>query len=186
MSNLKQFIGTFRLQFIWIFYLFHQNIIQSGLADAVKYEEAGLSDDSLAVIKFLALFCLNNNPLFLLNSKKNAVNGSDAWIAYNISSAELPIYASAAVKAAVKRVVFGVNVSSAERGADVTFPATCEQLTAAGVLYTIVKYGEVRKMSEGNYPYRIVRGVLPLPELTPANSVVGTFDLSSQDLYRVG
>lgn len=90
------------------------------------------------------------------------------------------------MKAAVKRVIFGVNVSSAERGADVTFPAICEQLTAAGVLYTIVKYGEVRKMSEGKYPYRIVRGVLPLPELDPVNSVVGTFDLSSQDLYRVG
>ena len=185
--NLKQCIGICFVSPIYrnlFWFYFHC----SGLADSIKYEEAEFSDDSIAVSLFLILSCrLYNNFYFFFWLSKNAINGSDAWIAYNISSTELPIYASAALKAAVKRVVFGVNVSNPEdRGADVTFPATCEQLTAAGVLYTIVKYGEVRQMSEGKYPYRIVRGVLPLPELNPANSVVGTFDLSSQDLYRVG
>ena len=43
--------------------------------------------------------------------------------------------------------------------------------------YTIFKYSEVRKMGEAKFPYRIVRGVLPLP----TDGQV----LSSDDLMRV-
>jgi len=97
----------------------------------------------------------------------------------------LPTFAAAAIKSSVKRVVFAVQLQSDETGPDVCFSPICEQLAAAGVLYTIVKYGELRQMGEGKYPYRIVRGVLPLPTLTRSNSPVGSFSLSSQDLYRV-
>jgi hypothetical protein len=93
--------------------------------------------------------------------------------------------ASAAVKASVKRVVFAVNLAEGEQGPDLVFPDVTAQLAAAGVAYTIVKYGELRAMGEGKYPYRIVRGVLPLPVQSPSTSVVGTFPLSTQDLYRV-
>ena len=113
------------------------------------------------------------------------MTGSDAWVAFNVSSSELQLYSAAAAKANVKRVVFAVNVSESERGANVTFPEIREQLSLAGIIFTIVKYSSVRQMGEGKYPYRIERGTSPLPVLTPENSVVGTFDLSSQDLYRV-
>lgn len=78
-----------------------------------------------------------------------------------------------------------MHLQPEETGPDICFSPVCEQLAEAGVLYTIVKYGDLRQMGEGKYPYRIVRGALPLPILTPSNSPVGSFSLSSQDLYRV-
>jgi hypothetical protein len=45
----------------------------------------------------------------------------------------------------------------------VTFEEAVETLKAANIVYTICKFGAVRKMGEAKYPYRIVRGSLPLP-----------------------
>jgi len=137
--------------------------VYSGLADVILFEEFDTNEDSIS----------------------NALQGTDAWIAFNVTSSLLPIFAAAAVKSSVKRVVFAVQLQNDESGPDVCFSPICEQLSAAGVLYTIVKYGELRPMGEGKYPYRIVRGALPIPSLTRSNSPVGSFPLSTQDLYRV-
>jgi hypothetical protein len=45
----------------------------------------------------------------------------------------------------------------------VTFDEAVETLKAANIVYTICKFGATRKMAEAKYPYRIVRGELPLP-----------------------
>ena len=103
--------------------------------------------------------------------------GKEAWWAYGISSAQVPAYANIAAKHGMKRAVFAVKMDETERGADVTFDAACAALSAAGVDYTIIKYGEMRPMAEAKYPYRIVRGVLPLP--TEGDG------LSTGDLWRV-
>jgi hypothetical protein len=84
--------------------------------------------------------------------------------------------ANAAVKAGVKRAVFGVNMTSSDNTSDM-FESAANVLRAANVVYTIVKYAATTNMAESKYPYRIVRGELPIPSQ-------GTM-LANQDLYRV-
>jgi hypothetical protein len=130
--------------------------VYSGLLDVLKFVEVGAGDHG---------------------SLEAALAGQEVWVAYGVTSADLPAYAALAAKLKLKRAVFAVRVEGAERGADVAFDAPCEVLRAAGVDYTIVKYGEVRTMAEAKYPYRIVRGVLPLPAEGEG--------LSTGDLWRI-
>lgn len=94
-----------------------------------------------------------------------------------MSSNLLPSYASIATKLKLKRVVFAVNVQGDELGENITFDETCKLLSDANVNYTILKFGDVRKMKESKFPYRIVRGSLPLPSDGDL--------LGSEDLMRV-
>ena len=108
------------------------------------------------------------------------VAGNEAWIAFNVTSAELPAMADLAVSNGVKRVVFAVPVGADEAGADVNFSETTDKLSKAGVDFTILKFGqEVIRMGEAKFPFRIVRGSMPLP-----GSETGPL-LSSDDLMRV-
>lgn len=109
------------------------------------------------------------------------VAGNEAWIAFNVSSAELPAMADLAAANGVKRAVFAVPVWGDEVGADVTFSETTEKLSKAGVDYTILKFSgeDVTRMGEAKFPFRIVRAAMPLPG-TETGPV-----LSSDDLMRV-
>jgi len=106
-----------------------------------------------------------------------AVKGKEAWLAFNVSTANLPAYASVAAKAGCKRAVFGVYMDAQERGEGVTLADAAKTLGDAGVDYTIIKFGDVRKMAEAKYPYRLVRANATLPEEEGM--------LSSGDLMRV-
>jgi uncharacterized protein YbjT (DUF2867 family) len=109
-----------------------------------------------------------------------ALEGRDAWLGFNVSASEVPAAAALAIKHGIKRLVLGVYLSPDERGADNVFADTQAQLAAAGVAFTIVKFAEVKKMGEAKFPYRIMRGELPLPGATEVSSAV-----SSEDLMRV-
>ena len=74
-------------------------------------------------------------------------------------------------------MVFAVNVIGSEVGANYTFDRECKVLATANVDYTILKFSAARKMAEAKFPYRIVRGSLPLP--------TEEYLLSSDDLMRV-
>lgn len=89
----------------------------------------------------------------------------------------MPRYAQVAIDAGLKRVVFGVNVASEFRGENVVFPEVTNLLALHDIVYTIVKYGDIKPLGESKQPYRIVRGVLPLP----TDGGV----LATNDLYRV-
>lgn len=104
----------------------------------------------------------------------------DAWLGFNVSIAQLPVYAALAAKYKLRRVVFGVHVPSDMRGPDVVFEEAQKTLAEAGTAFTIIKFGDVRKMGEAKYPYRIMRGALPLPEESETGNA-----LSSEDLMRV-
>jgi hypothetical protein len=137
--------------------LVNPKTVYSGLIDIMTYAEVSASAEE--------------------NTIKNAIAGKDAWLAFNVSSADLQTYADLAAKGGLKRVVFGVPVSGEESGADVTYESARSTLEAANVAFTIVKYGTVTKMGEAKFPYRIVRGALPIPTEGPV--------LSSDDLMRV-
>jgi hypothetical protein len=130
--------------------------VYSGLIDALKYH--CISDD---------------------NNLEAGIKGNEAWIAFNVSSAELPAMADIAINNGVKRVVFATPVLSDGMGADVTFAGPCEKMTSAGIDYTILKFGadSVTRMGEAKFPYRIVRGEAAIP--------VGGEVLSSDDLMRI-
>ena len=130
--------------------------VYSGLLDVLKFVEVGAGDSG---------------------ALEAALANQEVWVAYGVTSADLPGYAALAAKLQLKRAVFAVRVDSTERGADVTFDAACQVLGAAKVDYTILKYGEVRTMGEAKYPYRIVRGILPLPAEGEG--------LSTGDLWRI-
>lgn len=110
----------------------------------------------------------------------SALKGRDAWLAFNVSAADLPAYARLAAQHSLKRVVLGVFVPEELRGEDVLFADAQSTMAAAGVAFTVLKFGEVRRMGEAKYPYRLVRGALPLPGVTELSSA-----LSSEDLMRV-
>ena len=135
--------------------LMSPGLVYSGLTDVLKFSEVDKSEESL----------------------ERAVSGKEAWLSFNITSAELPLYATIAAKAGLKRVVFAVCVPPGESGEGIVFDSAVATLTAANIAYTILKYGAVRKMGEAKYPYKIVRGVLALPTEGGV--------LSSEDLMRV-
>ena len=109
--------------------------------------------------------------------KKAKLAGNDVWLGFNVSGSDLPSYASIASKLGIKRVVFGVNTMLDPSIDGDVYKTATQLLLDAGVAYTIVKYGSVKKSKESKVPYRIVRGELPLPNERS--------QLSSDDLYRV-
>ena len=136
--------------------LMSPDIVNSGLTNVLKFAEVDKSDSSL----------------------ENALAGKEAWLCFNVTSTELPIYAAVAAKVGLKRAIFAVNVSPDDSGAGVTFDAAASILATAKIAYTIIKYGPVRKMGEAKYPYRIARGESALP-------TEGRDMLASDDLMRV-
>ena len=86
----------------------------------------------------------------------------------------------------VPRVVFGVRVEPTEDAFNMTFEDTCEFMKTKGILYTIVKFGAVRREKEGKQPYRLHWGFRELPKPSQT-TVLGSAPpmLSSGDLYRV-
>ena len=140
--------------------LVNPNTVYSGLIDVIKYAEVKGSNGATASADW-----------------SKALEGNEAWLAYGVTSAELPALAEVAANQKLKRVVFAVKVSEGEMGADVIFADVCKTLADAGVSYTLFKYSQTRKMGEAKFPYRIVRGVLPMPTEGQV--------LSSDDLMRV-
>lgn len=114
-----------------------------------------------------------------------ALADMDAWVAYNVTTEQLPIYAALAAKLKLKRVVFGVSCTTAEdQGADVTFDSVCDLLKSSNTAYTIIKYAPPRPMQEAKFPYRVVRAGLPLPTKVEGDSNSAPA-LSLDDLLRV-
>ena len=134
--------------------LVNPNTVYSGLVDVIKYASVTDQGD----------WC-------------KALEGNEAWMAYGLSSSDLPALAEIAVKQKMKRVVFAVKVEESEIGAGVVFDSVCQTLSSGGVAYTIFKYGDTRKVGEAKFPFRIVRGVLPMPTEGQC--------LSSDDLMRI-
>jgi hypothetical protein len=130
--------------------------VYSGLIDVLEFAEADGSDEA-AMTPIIA--------------------GKEAWLAFNVTTDELPVYASVAAKNKCKRVVFAVYSSPNERGEGVTLDAATKTLADAGVDYTLLKFGDVRRMDEAKYPYRLVRADARIPEEDGM--------LSSGDLMRV-
>ena len=50
------------------------------------------------------------------NSLETVLSNKEAWIAYDVSSAQLPMYANVAAKLKMKRVIFAVKTDASERG----------------------------------------------------------------------
>lgn len=134
--------------------LVNPSTVYSGLIDVIKYAAVKEMGDMEAALEDL-----------------------ECWMAYGVPSADLPAMAALAAKKGLKRVVFAVKVAADEMGDGVVYESATSTLSKAGVSYTIFKYHETRKMGEAKFPYRIVRGVLPLP-------TEGEL-LSSDDLMRI-
>ena len=79
---------------------------------------------------------------------ERALAGRDTWLAFNVTADDIDFYAELAARQGLKRVVLGVHVPQALRGADVVFEQAQRRLSDAGVAYTIVKFGDVKRMSE--------------------------------------
>jgi len=112
-----------------------------------------------------------------LSDLQTQLSGSDTWLSFNVSSSAIAEQAEIAAKSGLKRVVFAINVDPTESGENVTYDGACKLLSDAGIAYTFIKYTNVQQMGEAKFPYRIVRGIRPLPTL-------GTM-LASEDLMRV-
>lgn len=82
---------------------------------------------------------------------------------FNVSSSDLDSYAAAAANAGLKRAVFAVCVTPEQQGEDVTFENACAILSKKSVQFTIIKFAGVSNIPEATKPYRIVRGLLPIP-----------------------
>ena len=136
--------------------LMSPQLVYSGLSDVLTFAEVDRSDESM----------------------ETAIKGKDVWLSFNVTSAELLDYAKIAAKNGVRRAIFAVSVPIEESGDGVIFTSAVETLAAANIQYTIFKYGEIRKIGEAKYPYRIVGGEMALPK-------EGNDILSSDDLTRV-
>ena len=79
---------------------------------------------------------------------ERALAGRDAWLAFNVTAEQVDVHAELAARQGLKRVVFGVHVPPALRGADVVFERAQERLREAGVAFTFVKFGDVKRMTE--------------------------------------
>lgn len=127
--------------------------VYSGLIDAIQFADSAELDSLLST--------------------------QDAWIAFNVSSSDVTQYAAAAAKANLKRVVFAICLNDDEKfKSDFEFENARDILKSSGVRFTFLKYGDVRQLSEAKFPYRVVRGALPLPAQQE-------YSLSSGDLMRI-
>ena len=79
---------------------------------------------------------------------EKALAGRDAWLAFNVTADDVDLYAELAAKQGLRRVVLGVHAPPALRGADMVFEQAQRRLSEAGVAYTIVKFGDVKRMGE--------------------------------------
>jgi hypothetical protein len=109
----------------------------------------------------------------------DALSGQDAWIAFNVSSADIYELAGKAIESGIKRVVFTVQLAENECSrSDLKFEESSSILKSAGIQFTFLKHGRYRDMEESKFPYRVVRGSLPIPEAE-------AHMLSSGDLMRI-
>ena len=113
------------------------------------------------------------------NFLESTLSSHDCWVAYNVSSSDILTLSSMARNSGIKRVIFVVNLSQEEGSKhDIIFQDATELLKSSNIKYTILKHGKVTNFAEAKFPYRVVRGTLPLP--TPEDKI-----LSSGDLMRV-
>jgi uncharacterized protein YbjT (DUF2867 family) len=107
---------------------------------------------------------------------------TDAWMAFNVSLANVETYAKIAVEKNIKRVIFAVpsdeNLPQGE-----TFPKVSKMLGDADIDYTIMKYNQPFKNGEeSKWPYRIVNATAVVPFPNPSNKFNA---LTSGDFFRV-
>jgi hypothetical protein len=114
-------------------------------------------------------------------SLKDALVGKEAWLSFNVSTAQLPEHAKFAAEAGLKRAVFGVYLDESERSTGALFEEVTKILTDSSVEFTIMKFGDVAKMGESKFPYRITKGENPIP----SDGIKENSALSSGDLMRV-
>jgi len=103
----------------------------------------------------------------------NAINGANAWLAFNVSQSVIPSYADMAVSAGIKRAIFTTELAP-ERINDTNIPAFDHAVTAfesAGGAFTGIRHGRVIPGDE-NFPYEIVNSSLPLFEDTVERGVL--------------
>lgn len=116
-------------------------------------------------------------------SLETAIEGCDSWLACNVPSSDLKAMADIAVKAGLKRVVFGVLVTEEEArqfidDASRSFDDVRVALETAKIDYTIVKHEAVMDMGESKQPFRVVRDQQGLP-------LIKKNPMASGDLYRI-
>ena len=132
--------------------------VYSGLSDVLNYKEVDFKNEKSLI---------------------DAIKGKEAWLAFNVSSNDVSDYTNYAIKANIKRVVFGIYINDINESGSITFEKECKKLNDANVKYTFIKFGSnVRKMDEAKFPYRIVKPTSDIP-------VEGEGFLASGDLMRV-
>ncbi len=164
---------------VFIELLFDYN---SGAADDIEFREADIHNHtSLAVSSCFDIhFIGSHRTTFYL---QNAIAGSYAWIAYNVTSKELPMYAKVAIDQNIRRLSFLVQVNQSELGENIMFPEITSQLDEHHINYTIFKYYQFsQKKSDEKNIYKVLPGNFSTP--IPAEENFYS-ELSMQSFFQV-
>lgn len=116
---------------------------------------------------------------FLLSCQR-ALEGVDAWLAFNLTFSLLKNYAEVAIENKIQRVLFAVAANRTEYGLDITYPEITSLLDQHHINYTIVKFFPPSNIRAG--PYRIVKGESRLPRPGEWNRF---WTLSPKDLFEI-
>lgn len=111
---------------------------------------------------------------------KRALEGVDAWLAFNLTFSLLKNYAEVAIENKIQRVLFAVAANRTEYGLDITYPEITSLLDQHHINYTIVKFFPPSNIRAG--PYRIVKGESRLPRPGEWNRF---WTLSPKDLFEI-
>eukprot|EP01031_Cornospumella_fuschlensis_P026053 gene26053-31456_t len=136
--------------------------VYSGLLDAVKIAESDLDDPQ---------------------ALQASLRGVDGWLAFNVSAAQVPAFASLAVDLRLQRLVLAVREDSEAAAYGHAYGETMQQLAESGVNATILRYEEPTALPEARAPYRIMRGHLPLPTARSTGAQLSSVGLG--DLLRI-
>ena len=96
---------------------------------------------------------------------KNALLGSNAWIAFNVSRESIPKFSNVALEAGVKRAIFTVELEDATLAIEdnIAIPGFVEAASAfaaVGGAFTGIRHGKVVPGGE-DFPYDITNASLP-------------------------
>lgn len=96
------------------------------------------------------------------DSFRDVLKGANAWIAFNVSRADVASLSESALSAGVQRAVFAVELPEASINDTgiAEFAAAAELFRAAGGSFTGVRHGRVVPGNEDN-PYEIVNASVP-------------------------
>jgi hypothetical protein len=145
------------------------NSVKLGYPDATEARKRFLSRTArysglLNILDFIEMD-VNNSDEKEEDALKETLKSSNAWIAFNLTQADIPRMTSVALESDISRVIFTMHLPSVDinNTAIPELEAAVTEFEKAGKVFTGIRHGEIITGDEDN-AYEIVNATIPCME----------------------